>query len=366
MNLICPYCNLKCGNQKVLDSHLKKCIKNPNVFYCDYPVFYDENVTYSNKQKIKYVCSQCGEENVVFYQNFLIALKNNYICGKCRQKISIAETISKNPGIWIKRNEKTKQTNLKKYGATSYNQTKEGKEKLKAVWQNKTEEEIKLRSEKYKSTCLKKYGKDSYFKTDEFRTKSKNKCLEKYNAEFYSQTEEYKQRYKQSCIEKYGVESHNKAEICKEKNKMTCLRHWGVDNFRKSKEMQKLRKPVYIFNDIHFDSKDELAFYIYSKDLGLNIVRNKDRLIYIFDGKEFGYFPDFKINDEYYEIKGEQFLKEDGTWQNPFDHSLDSLYEAKHLCAIDNKVNIIYSKDCQKYIEYVNINYGDLFEKVKK
>ena len=48
--------------------------------------------------------------------------------------------------------------------------------------------------------------------------------------------------------------------------------------------------------------------------------------------------PDFKVDNKYIELKGDQFLKSDGTWQCPFDHSLDAIYEAKHQCLIKNNV----------------------------
>ena len=40
--------------------------------------------------------------------------------------------------------------------------------------------------------------------------------------------------------------------------------------------------------------------------------------------------PDFKLNDKFVEPKGAHFFKEDGTMQNPFDHTQDAHYEAKH------------------------------------
>ena len=78
----------------------------------------------------------------------------------------------------------------------------------------------------------------------------------------------------------------------------------------------------------------------------------------LFNNEEHQYWPDFLVDGQLFELKGDQFLKEDGTWQNPYDHSLDALYEAKHQCAITNNVKILYYKDYKKYLDYIKQKYG--------
>lgn len=54
----------------------------------------------------------------------------------------------------------------------------------------------------------------------------------------------------------------------------------------------------------------------------------KVEFLYKFKDKQHKYIPDFRIGNEYVEIKGSQFLdKETGRWINPFNHKLDALYE---------------------------------------
>ena len=67
---------------------------------------------------------------------------------------------------------------------------------------------------------------------------------------------------------------------------------------------------------------------------------------------------DFKIDNQYVEIKGDQFFKDNGTIQNPYDHSLNALYEAKHQCMIQNNVIILKGNDYKKYEDYVQNKYG--------
>lgn len=70
---------------------------------------------------------------------------------------------------------------------------------------------------------------------------------------------------------------------------------------------------MYQYNNLNFDSKAELAFYIYCKDQSLPIQKCSKKFEYTFEGKKHFYFPDFEIDDKLHEIKGQHFLKEDDT-----------------------------------------------------
>jgi hypothetical protein len=59
------------------------------------------------------------------------------------------------------------------------------------------------------------------------------------------------------------------------------------------------------YNNIHCDSTWELAFLIYHLDHGNHIERQPIKLTYInSEGQRRHYYPDFKVNDQLYEIKG--------------------------------------------------------------
>ena len=68
--------------------------------------------------------------------------------------------------------------------------------------------------------------------------------------------------------------------------------------------------------------------------------------------------PDFIVEGTIIEIKGDHFFKEDGTMQNPFDHSLDGLYEAKHQCMLKNDVKIIKVSEMKDILNYIYEKYG--------
>jgi hypothetical protein len=44
--------------------------------------------------------------------------------------------------------------------------------------------------------------------------------------------------------------------------------------------------------------------------------------------------------------------------QNPYDHSQDALYEAKHLCMLENNVDIWRHEQYDFYVKYIEEKYG--------
>ena len=110
---------------------------------------------------------------------------------------------------------------------------------------------------------------------------------------------------------------------------------------------------------MNFDSSFELAIYIWCKDHKIEFEYQPNVIFtYEHDGIVRTYEPDFVIEGKVIEVKGDHFFKEDGTMQNPWDHSLDALYEAKHQCMLKNNVEIWKMPDCQIYVDYVSTTYG--------
>jgi len=69
---------------------------------------------------------------------------------------------------------------------------------------------------------------------------------------------------------------------------------------------------LYLYNNILFDSSWELVFYLYHITIGSNIIRleRTKYFFYQYKGKQYKWYPDFVINDIYYEIKPDE-----GNWQ---------------------------------------------------
>ena len=58
------------------------------------------------------------------------------------------------------------------------------------------------------------------------------------------------------------------------------------------------------YKGFHCDSTWELAFIVYHLEHNILFERNKEYFPYLYEGKEHNYFPDFKIGNEYIEVKG--------------------------------------------------------------
>lgn len=105
-----------------------------------------------------------------------------------------------------------------------------------------------------------------------------------------------------------------------------------------------------IYKGIHCDSSWELAFVMYLFDHGVEFKRNiKESFLYYYKGSYHYFFPDFIINDEYYELKG---------------------YESEQTGAKikyfpKNKVlHVLYYKELKRYIDYAIDTYGKDYYKL--
>ena len=80
------------------------------------------------------------------------------------------------------------------------------------------------------------------------------------------------------------------------------------------------------------DSTWELAWVIYNIEHGIEFVRNWKGFEYKYNGKICKYYPDFKLNGVYIEIKGrrsfESLSEKDKAKIESFVHKLDVLYES--------------------------------------
>ena len=224
--------------------------------------------------------------------------------------------------------------------------TEEFSQKMKDMHANRTKEEKEKTNEKRKKTCLEKYGVPYFTCTQTLRDASHTEeAIAKANAS----------RVKQ-CLEKNGVEYYSQLESFKEKRKKTCLEKYGVDSFSKTDEFASKRKRKYACDGLYFDSSWELAFYIYHKDLGSNIIREPCKLEYIYNNRVCFYFPDFMCNGELIEIKGDHFFK-GGELVNIYDLS-DTKTKKKYECALQNGVKFIFKEDIKFFLDYIKTTYG--------
>lgn len=126
-----------------------------------------------------------------------------------------SKILEKQTGKIYEKQEKIKQTNLRKYGVENPQQRKEIKTKTI-------------------NTNIEKYGCSNPQQNQNIREKTKNTNLEKYGVEFVFQSPEIRDKIKQTNIEKYGVENIALLPNHYEKCKDTLIKNYGVDHYSKS------------------------------------------------------------------------------------------------------------------------------------
>lgn len=216
-----------------------------------------------------------------------------------------------------------------------------------------------LVKEHRKNTNLEKFGVENCFQSHECMQKSDETKLLKYgDAKFRNEA-----KIRETCLAKYGFENPAQSEMVKQKINDSMIKHFGCHNSQ-DPECRKRMRTRYTYENIKFDSSYEIAFYIWNKDHGINVERCYDSFEYEVNGKIHKYFPDFKINDSYYEIKGEHLITQDRQHLiDPHKHSITDETEAKMQCIRKNNIEIVDKDKIIFYIKYVKQKYGQNYIK---
>lgn len=355
--LKCAICGKDCKNYNSLAQH----IKAHNITSKEY---YDAYIC----PNTVHTCKYCGKP-----VNTFININKGYatVCGIDCTRHNAFKHIDIN-----KRNEKSAKTKLEKYGTSTYN----NRAKCIETVNNYTDDQKNKIKERRKKTCQDRYGVDTPMESPSIRKKWADNYFEKTGYRHQSQNPVVKNKIKNTILERYGVDNASKNDDIKKKIKDTKLRLYGNQNNIEKPRITNIKKygfpcswsnpevrakccVKYSYDSMNFDSKLELAFYIYNKDLGKNIVRNPNVSFEFTAGnKTHQCFPDFKLDDKLYEIKGDQFVdKNTGKWIDPFSTKNDEFYEAKHQCLIKNSVIILYQCDMKPYLNYIKTHYGKYY-----
>lgn len=94
---------------------------------------------------------------------------------------------------------------LKKIGDNNPSKRKEVREKIKKSFSNRTDKFWKDRFDKTKKTNLEKYGNECALKNEIIKNKSKLTCIKKYGYEYSSQSPLIKEKKQKTFIEKFGT-----------------------------------------------------------------------------------------------------------------------------------------------------------------
>ena len=180
--------------------------------------------------------------------------------------------------------------------------------------------------------------------------------------EYISQNEDIKRKKCRTCLSKYGVGFPLQSPEIFAKAVSTNIKRYGAKMPIQNHDIFKKSKNRYEYNGIKFDTKPELAMYIWLTDNKIPFEYQPDTFFEYSDGKRTRrYFPDFKIQDVFYEIKGDHFFDKNGMMCNPYDHSKDYIYAAKYRCILDNNIKLIRTAEYMKYVKYVQHKYGYKF-----
>ena len=284
---------------------------------------------------VQITCQACNRKVV---KNMARKTKEEYCsinflsyCRQCSQKMSNQKKYGVDNVFQLKETkEKSKETCILKYGAECYKQSDKGKEA-------------------FKEYSISRYGVENPFQSEEVKLKSKNTLLAKYNVSNPMKHSLFREKAKKAMLEKYGVEHALQNTECQDKRQSTCLEKYGQLHFQGSH---------YRFNDISFDSSWELAYYIYMKDHNMNIIRESKILYYSYNGITYRYYPDFIVDNNLIEIKGDQFFDENDNLIDPFGGKDPGLLRAKYECMKANNVIIIRQADLKPIFEYIHDKYG--------
>ena len=307
-------------------------------------------------------CEICG--NFTKFDNKIKQYKK-YCCSSCAAKSN-------------ERNNKYKQTCLKKYGHINPLHSEIGKEKKIKTFIEKYGVDNPLKSEiiknKSKNTCFKKYGVEYVTQTENNKIKSKETKFKKYGNENYVNIE----KQKETCLKKYGVKYIVQTDFFKEKSKQTCLKKYGVDNYWKTNENIKKSHSIEAINKCNETKKKNGTLNTSKSELiSYELLKNKypDTVHHYKDNNRYPFVCDFYIPslDLFIECQYGQFHHNRpylGTEQDL--HDIEILKEnakrkheetGKNKCRYDSELETWTIRDVKKrkIAKENNLNYKEFF-----
>ena len=194
--------------------------------------------------------------------------------------------------------------------------------------------------------------------------------LKRYGVKYSGESKEIRKKWESTIKEHFGVKHNWSDPQIRKEIAQTNLKQYG-NPFGRTKKR-------YRYDGIEFDTSFELIYFIYMELQNKNVERNLSySFIYEYNGVSHRYFPDFKTDEGFVEMKGDQFFAEDGTMKNPWKGKnwteeqkteSDALYEAKHQCMLKNGVKIFRSKDVSEFADYIRkaLKINDLKKYLKQ
>jgi hypothetical protein len=348
---------------------------------------------------IKINCKKCNKE-ILRNPGFILKNGGEVLCNKCK----VEQTLIQKYGSLEEGKKLMHQARvaglIKKYGVVNSSQLKwvqEEKEKnCLEKYGVKRPQQRKEIIEKMKNTCKKKYGGNAPYSSKEIQNKGKKTMQNNYGVDYALQNGDINKKQRDTMISRYGVENAGQSGEIHKKVAEKNMKNLGVEMPFLSKEIQdKCRKTYkertgfeyplqnievkkkiierfgsigtnifcggYRYNDIHFDSSYELAYYIWLTNTGKQFIYHpKFSFEYTGDdGQQHLYLPDFLIEGKFYEIKGAQFFRNG----EPYNHYTKTYWWDKYDTMKKYDVTILREADVKEAFEFVKNNYGKDFLK---
>lgn len=357
--------------------------KEQNPFYQNNPVYFDEIVKIYNEK--------CDfSVHPIFHSS-----KNKYLVEWIDLMIPFAINLKPSAKLYYIFNglqEKIKCKYCNKYLKGNISRNRKGEFIVQKYCNSSCQMKDPEMKKHYEEISIKKYGVPHMFKSKEVWDSIKQTNIEKYGYESVASVPEIREKQAQTRENRYGDRNYNnrekasvtmmkkygvlypmQSEEIKNKHKENCFKKNGVYHYIQCKEISNKIKLKYYYNNIHFDSSYELAYYIWLTDNNKSFQYNPNiKFEYYVDGKLHYYFPDFIVENEIHEIKGRMFFNSNGKMICPYkkksfssnlfsdDEKIknDKIYQAKYLCMLHNNVKIITEKELKPIFKYLNEKYG--------
>lgn len=291
-------------------------LKNLSTYYFQKTPLHSDDIKtickpISKKQNIKFICENCKNEHVVQYRHY-----TSNICEHCKRSISQVN-------IWNKNGYKEYHKKCVKE-KTGYDCIFQNRKLMQDAWQ-------------------KKYGVGitGAMQIKKFQQKQYNTMLKLYGG--YTLESKQLRKKVDITVEKiYGTKNIRNSD-------------YYLELFEEFKDdLYKNLKRLYFYDNTYFDSSWEVAFYIWLKDNNIDFTYHPlPGLCYYSNNKQHKYYPDFIVNNQIIEIKGDQFFDKNGNFIQKTQHDKD-----KYKCMLTNNVILYRKNDILIYLKYVKEKYG--------
>ena len=275
-----------------------------------------------------FVCKKCGSKEIRSFRKNNIDNHKTLLCQNC--------------------------LNEERYGSASPFGRQEVKDNLKKIFNEKYGVDHPLQSQeihdKISASNIANFGNAcTLHDGGECEAKAKKSTMERLGVEYALQNPDIYQKTQDTMVYRYGTRFSLQVPEFKAKQEATLESNFGVTNPMQNPELlakanttklnmygnvnncekgiatrierygSNFNNNSYYYYNLYFDSSWELAVWIYCIDHNIPIIREPVIFRYSDNaGKILPYIPDFKINGQLVEIKGDQFFDESGKMICPY------------------------------------------------